>query len=360
MIAGVIVRLLYLILAQGLSWLALLARSSAAKDAEILALRHEVAVLRRGNPRPRLGWADRAVLAALSQLLPKSLRCCRIVTPVTLLRWHRRLVAAKWRRPARPGRPPISETLTALIVRLATENRTWGVVRIQGELRRLGHRVAAATIRRILRDRCIPPPSTRGDTWRTFLRAQADGLLAVDFLHVDTVTLKRLYAAFVIEHRTRRVHLLGVTSRPTGTWATQMARNLAADLDDAGCRFTHLIRDRDAKFTAAFDAVFASIGVDVVLSAPQAPRMNAIAERWICSLRRECTDRLLITGRRHLDAVLHTYIEHYNAGRSHQGHGVGLRAPDDDPTVIPAPTTADRIVRKRHLGGLLNEYQPAA
>ncbi|EWM19166.1 integrase core domain-containing protein [Kutzneria sp. 744] len=353
------VRLLYVILVQVLSWLTLLARGSASKDAEILALRHEVAVLRRINPRPRLDWADRAVLAALSSLLSKSLRGCRIVTPATFLRWHRRLVAGKWRQPKPPGRPPISDEITMMIVRLATENRTWGVVRIQGELRRLGHRIAASTIRRIVRGYRIPPPASRGDTWRTFLRAQADGLLAIDFLHVDTVKLKRLYAAFVIEHRTRRVHLLGVTDHPTGAWAAQLARNLAADLDDAGRRFTHLIRDRDATFTAAFDAAFASIGVRVVLTAPQAPRMNAIAERWICSLRRECIDRLLITGRSHLCHVLEAYVEHYNAGRSHQGHDVGLRAPDDDPNVIPLPTPVDRIKRTRRLAGLLNDYQPA-
>jgi putative transposase len=343
-----------------LSWLALFARSSASKDVEILTLRHEVALLRRNNPRPRLSWPDRAVLSALARMLPKTLRAHRIVTPGRLLRWHRRLVAARWRQPRPPGWPPISDEITALITRLAMENRTWGVVRIQGELRRLGHHVAASTIRRILRSRRIPPPSSRGDTWRTFLRAQADGLLAVDIFHIDTVALKRLYAAFVIEHRTRRVHMLGVTDHPTGAWVTQLARNLATDLDGAGRRFTHLVRDRDAKFTAAFDAVFASIGVDVVLTAPQAPRINAIAERWISSVRRECTDRILITGRRHLLDVLDAYVEHYNAGRSHQGRGVGLRAPDDDPKVIPLPTTPDRIKRRQRLGGLLNEYQPAA
>jgi pimeloyl-ACP methyl ester carboxylesterase len=230
----VAVRLLYQVLAQVLSWLALLARSSASKDAEILALRHEVPVLRRTDPRPRLDWTDRAVLAALSLLLRKTLRACRIVTPGTLLRWQRRLIARKWRQPTAPGRPPISGEITALIMRLAAENRTWGAVRIQGELRRLGHRIAASTIRRILRSRRIPPACRRGDTWRTFLRAQADGLLAVDFFHVDTVTLKRLYAAFVIEHRTRQVHLLGVTNHPTGAWATQLARTLAADLEQAG------------------------------------------------------------------------------------------------------------------------------
>ncbi|MBB2498429.1 transposase [Amycolatopsis echigonensis] len=353
-------RLVYRLLVHVLSWLALFARSSASKDVEILALRHEVAVLRRNNPRPRLSWPDRAVLAALARMLPKTLRAHRIVTPATLLRWHRRLITARWRQPKPPGRPPISDEITALIARLATENRTWGVVRIQGELRRLGHCVAASTIRRILRNRRIPPPSRRGDTWRTFLRAQADGLLAVDFFHVDTVVLKRLYAAFVIEHRTRRVHLLGVTDHPTGAWATQMARNLATDLDGAGRRFTHLIRDRDAKFTAAFDAVFASIGVDVVRTAPQTPRMNAIAERWISAVRRECTDRMLITGRRHLHHVLDTYVEHYNTGRSHQGQGVELRAPDDDPKVIPLPTPPIRITRRRRLGGLLSEYRPAA
>ncbi len=268
-------------------------------------------------------------------------------------------MAGKWRQPNSLGRPPISDEVTALIVRLATENRTWVWVRIQGELRRLGHRLAASTIRRILRSRRIPPPVSRGDTWRTFLRAQADGLLAIDFLHVDTITFKRLFAAFVIEHRTRPVHLLGVTDHPTSGWAAQLARNLVADLDDGGRRFTHLIRDRDAKFTAAFDAVFASIGIDVVLTAPQAPRMNAFAERWICSLRRECTDRLLIAGRGHLRHVLEAYVEHYNGGRSHQGRGVGLRAPDDDPNVVLLPTAADRIKRTRRLAGLLNDYQPA-
>ena len=302
-------------------------------------------MLRRTNPRPQLTWADRAVLAALSRLLPKTLRLCRIVTPATLLRWHRRLVAGRWRQPKPPGRPPISDEISALIARLAMENRTWGVVRIHGELRRLGHRVAASTIRRILRSRRIPPPSSRGDAWRTFLRAQADGLLAVDYFHVDTMALKRLYAAFVIEHRTRRVHLLGVTDHPTGAWVTQLARNLAADLERAGRRFTHLTRDRDAKFTAAFDEVFASIGFDLVRTAPQAPRMNATAERWISSVRRECTDRILITGRSHLRDVLDAYVEHYNAGRSHQARGVGLRAPDDDPNVIPLPTTPHRIKR---------------
>jgi hypothetical protein len=159
-------RLLHGILVQALSWLTLLARSSASKDAEILALRHEVAVFRRINPRPRLDWADRAVLAAVSRLLPKCLRGCRIVTPATLLRWHRRLVAGKWRQPKPPGRPPISDEVTMLIVRLAKENGTYGVVRIQGELRRLGHRIAASTIRRILRGHRIPPPSSRSDTRR--------------------------------------------------------------------------------------------------------------------------------------------------------------------------------------------------
>jgi hypothetical protein len=198
----VAVGLLYRIFVNVVSWLALLARSQASKNAEILVLRQEVAVLRRANPRPRLAWTDRAVLAALSKLLPKTLRSHRIVTPGTLLRWHRRLVANKWRQPKAPGRPPISDELVQLIVTMARENRTWGVARIQGELRRLGHRAAAATIRKILRTRQIPPPRHSDGCWRTFLRAQADALFATDFFHVDcALTLTRLYVAFVIEHR---------------------------------------------------------------------------------------------------------------------------------------------------------------
>ena len=282
------------------------------------------------------------------------------MTPGTLLRWHRRLIAKKWRQPKPPGRPPIPADVVAFIVRLAAENPRWGTIRIQGELRRLGHRVGASTIRRILRAHRIPPSSRRDDTWRTFLRSQAATILAIDFLHVDTVMLKRLYAAVVIEIGSRRSYLLGVTDHPTGEWATQMARELAADLEDAGHRFTRLIRDRDAKFTDAFDALFASIGVEILLSAPQAPRMNAYAERLIGSIRRECCDRTLIVGQRHLRRVLTEYVDHYNTGRSHQGHGKALRAPNDPANVLPMPIPPNRIRRRQRLGGLINEYQRAA
>jgi putative transposase len=355
------VALAYRLLVTVLSWLALLARSSSAKDVEIIALRHEVAVLRRSNPRPRMSWVDRAMLAALARIMPKGLLAWRIVTPGTLLRWHRRLVAAKWRQPRAPGRPPVPEELIALILRLARENSRWGVVRIQGELRRLGHRVAASTIRKILRAHRIPPPSGHDGSWRVFLRAHAATLLATDFFHVDCAfTLSRLYVGFVIELQTRRVHLLGITRHPTGQWATQLARNLAGDLEEAGCRFTYLIRDRDAKFTAAFDAVFASIGITVLPIAPQAPRMNAYAERFVRTARAECTDRLLIAGEQHLRVVLSEYIGHYNTGRSHQGKGMGLRAPDDNPDVIAFPGPGTRIQRQARLAGLINEYRRTA
>jgi putative transposase len=209
------VALAYRLLVTVLCWFALLARSSSAKDVEILALRHEVAVLRRANPRPRMSWTDRAVLAALGRIMPKGLRARRIVTPGTLLRWHRRLVAARWRQARAPGRPPVPDELVALIVRLARENSRWGVVRIQGELRWLGYRVAASTIRKILRARRIPPPSGRDGSWRVFLRTHAVTLLATDVFHVDcALTLSRLYVLVFIEHGTRRLHLAGVTARP--------------------------------------------------------------------------------------------------------------------------------------------------
>jgi len=318
-------------------------------------------VLRRTNPRPKTTWTDRALLAALARILPKLLRAHRIVTPGTLLRWHRRLIAAKWRQPKPPGRPPIPDELVALILRLARENRRWGVVRIQGELRRLGYRVAASTIRKILRSHRIPPPAHFDESWRAFLRVHASTLLATDFFHVDcAVTLTRLYVAFVIELESRRVHLLGITQHPTAAWAAQLARELAWQLDETGHRFTHLIRDRDAKFTDAFDAVFAAIGIDIIKTAPQAPRMNAYAERFVRTVRTECTDRILIAGPRHLHRVLSEYLEQYNNGRSHQGQGMRLRAPNDDPNVIVFPTPSSRIRRRTVLAGLINDYHPAA
>jgi putative transposase len=313
-----LVRLVYRSLATLLSWLALSARSSASKNAEILTLRHKVAVLRRGKLKPKIDWPDRAVLAALARILPRALRAHRIITPGTLLRWHRRMVTRKWTQPKAPGRPPLAGELAELIVKLAQDNPRWGVVRVQGELRRLGHRIGAGTIRKILRSHRIPPPAARDDGWRSFLRGHAATILAVDFFHIDcAVSLTRLYVAFVIEHGTRHVHLLGVTRFPTAAWATQLARELTAGLADAGCGFTHLLRDRDSKFTAVFDAVFTACGIEVTPTAPQAPRMNAIAERFVRTARAECADRMLIASERHSRIIMAGYIVSRSETRSH-------------------------------------------
>src|ERR671911_639441 len=211
-----------------LSWLALLARSDTAKDAEILTLRHEVAVLRRTNPRPTMSWLDRAVLSALSRLLPAPLRRIRLVTPRTLLRWHAQLITRRWTSPPRrPARPPTPPPIRTLVLRLARENPRWGYRRIQGELVGLGHTVAASTVWKILNDAGLDPaPRRAGPSWRQFLSAQAHAILAVDCAHVDTVFQRRLYILVVIEHDRRRVHLAGITAHPTGDWVTQQARNL--------------------------------------------------------------------------------------------------------------------------------------
>jgi putative transposase len=352
-------RLLYLIFIRVCGWLVLLGRSSASKNAELLVLRHEVAVLRRATPRPRLDWADRAVLAALIRHLPRRLRAHRLVTPATVLRWHRRLVTKKWTYPNRTGRPPVSAEIATLIERLATENASWGYQRIQGELLKLGHRVSASTIRRVLKALRIPPaPKRRTDTtWRQFMHSQAVTMLATDFFHVDcAVTLRRLYCLFVMEVGSRYVHILGVTTHPDGPWTTQQIRNLLMDLGDRAADFRFLVRDRAGQFTASFDAVLASAGIEAVKIPPRSPRANPYAERFVLTTRTEVTDRMLIFGERHLRVVMTEYEAHYNGRRPHRSRE--LRPPRPDHPV--ADLSQHRIKRRPVLGGLFNEYERAA
>jgi transposase InsO family protein len=352
-------RLLYLVFCRMAGWLALLTRTSGAKDLEILVLRHENAVLRRQNPTPRLDWADRAVLAALIKLLPRALTAHRLVTPATVLRWHRRLVARHWTYPHRPGRPPADPAVVALVEQMARDNPGWGYQRIQGELRGLGHRVGASTIRRILKRLRIPPAPIRHDhtTWRQFLRTQASTMLACDFFHVDcALTLKRLYVFFVIEIGSRYVHILGVTANPDGPWTTQQARNLLMDLGERADQVTFFIRDRAGQFTATFDAVLADAGITVCKIPPRSPRANSYAERFVLTARTEVTDRMLILGQRHLRRTLAEYARHYNGRRPHRA--LRLQPPRPDRPVVDL--THERIKRRPVLGGLINEYERAA
>ncbi|MGH3669545.1 MAG: integrase core domain-containing protein [Pseudonocardiaceae bacterium] len=292
-------------------FLVLVLRGDRSTQIEVLVLRHQVAVLRRQVRSTDLQHADRVLLAALSRVLPRSSWGAFLVTPATLLRWHRNVIARRWSYLHRsPGRPAIPANLRQAVLRLARENPRWGYQRIAGELLGLGHRLSPSTVRTILVHTGLPPaPRRTGPSWRQFLTAQARGILAVDFLHIDTILCKR---------------------------------------------FRFLIRDRDAKYTASFDAVFTSEGIQIVRTPIQAPRANAICERWIGILRRECTDYLLIYSERHLRQVLTEYLAHYNQHRPHRA--LDRRPPQPPPASLPA----QRFRQRRVLHGLINEYKPVA
>jgi transposase InsO family protein len=336
-------------------------RSSEYKELEIVVLRHELAVLRRQASRPVLRPADRLFLAAASRLLPRARWRSFFVTPETLLAWHRRLVARRWTYPGpRPGRPSISPEVRDIVLRLARENPRWGYRRIAGELYGLGVAISATSVRKLLTDAGLGPAGQRGGpSWREFIRSQAQSMIACDFSTVDTFALRRIYVLFFIELSTRRVHLAGMSENPDGAWTTQQARNFLFSLSERERPPQFLIRDNDRKFTRAFDTVFRAEGIRVVHTPVAAPKANAVAERFVGTVRRECLDWLLVANRRHLHRVLREFVEHYNSHRPHRA--LGLTPPEPGPSARPLETPRAAAIRRHdRLGGLIHQYAVAA
>jgi putative transposase len=352
---------IYLAVRRSLELVLLCFRSAEAKEVEILVLRHQLAVLRRQHPRPRLQPQDRALLAALSRLLPRARWSVFLVRPETLLRWHRRMVARRWTYPSTSkGRPPISDEVQQLVVRLAREIPRWGYQRIHGELLRLGWRVSASSTRRVLRTHGLDPAPRRASTsWRAFLRQQATGILACDFLTSTRSCCGGCMCCSSSNSAADGCTLPGVTAHPTGWWVAQQARNLIAVLDGQATAFRFLIRDRDTKFSRAFDDLWRSTGVEIIRTPVQAPNANAVAERWVGTVRRECLDQLLIVGCRQLARVLRVYVEHYNQRRPHRslGHIPPVASVVVEPRSGPI---LGGLHRRDLLGGLIHEYEPAA
>ena len=350
--------LMYRILYRLISSLARLAvRSGHSKDLEIIVLRHQLTVLRRQHDRPALNDQDRSLLGVIAQALPRPRRDGWLVTPDTLLRWHRRRIARHWTQPARPGRPPTAVDIRHLVIRMATDNPTWGYRRIHGEMVGLGHLLAASTVWQILNTQGIgPAPQRSAVTWTQFLRAQA--AVACDFATIDTALLRRYYLLFFIDVTSREVFLTGITTNPTGAWTTQAARNLflrhAGQLLDARA----LLRDRASQFIATFDEIFRSEGMKIFKSPTRTPVANSFAERWIGSLRRELLDRTIIWSQPQLERLVVDYIDHYNRHRPHRA----LNQKPPRPSTAPPPATSPGlpVVRSTRSNGLINEYRHAA
>ena len=335
-------------------------RSGRSKDLEIIVLRHQLQVLRRQVDRPAVNGDDRTLMGALAAALPRQLRDGWIVTPETLLRWHRERVARYWAHPPhrrRPGRPPTAVDLRQLIVRLAEENPTWGYRRVHGELVGLGHKIAQTTVWQILKDNKIDPAARRSEvTWTQFLRSQA--AVACDFFTVDTATLRRYYVLFFIHVETREVVLAGVTANPTGEWTTQAARNLFLRHSDSLERARALVRDRGSQFIDSFDEIFRTEGFKILKTPVRTPVANTFAERWIGSVRHELLDRTIIWNQRQLQRLVTDYVDHYNGHRPHRYLEQRPPTPNENPPA-QAPTKVTTL-RTTRCAGLINEYQNAA
>ena len=366
-----LLRLAYLTMTNALAMLRLLSMSHRDKDAEILALRHQITVLQRqlGSHRVQFTPYDRVFLAALLHRLPSEVlrRLRLLVRPDTVLRWHRDLVArrhAAASRPRRSGRPRTVQSIRALVLRLARENPSWGYRRIHGELLVLGIQVAASTVWEMLKDAGVDPaPERASSTWADFLHSQADALLACDFLETVTLSRARLYVFAVIEHASRRIRILDATAHPTATWVTQTAKNLVMDLEDAGCRARFMIRDRDGKFPVLFDTVLANAGIGVVLSGVRIPRMNSITERRVQTCRHELLDRTLIWNRHLLLGALREFQQFYNGHRPHQCIANArpqhpLPPPITDPGQTARLDTRNHTVQTRELHRYLRRPSP--
>ena len=357
-------RFVFLLITRMTSWLRLSRREEAWKTAEILPLRHQLAVLQRQQPRrPNLDWADRALLAILLAVIPKA-RCHGLrllVTPDTILRWRRDIIRRRWAARSirgKTGRPTTCRNSRALILRLACENPGWGYRRIHGELAGLGVTVAASTLWEILKKAGIDPaPRRTGPAWSLFLRSQAEAILACDFFTADLLDGTQAYVLAVIEHVSRGIRILGVTLHPTGEWTAQQARNLIMDLDEQTHQVTFMIRDRGPDFTAAFDTVLAGAGIRTVPCNVQTPRMNAIAERWIGGCRRELLNRTLVWNQAHLRRILREYETRHNQHRPH-------RSLDSAAPLKPLPEPVDleqyRVRRRARVSGMINEYRLVA
>jgi putative transposase len=358
-------RFVFLLVTRLVAWSRLCRREESWKDAEILLLRHQLVVLRRQpRARPKPCWADRALIAALLGVIPRARRAGlrMIVTPDTVLRWRRDIVRQRWAaksRRKRAGRPAIHRNVRSLVLRLAHENPGWGYRRIHGELAGLGIRIAPSTVWETMKKAGLDPASRRaGTTWSQFLRSQVGAILATDFFTVDLLDGTTAYVLAVIEHASRRIRILGMTPHPTGAWVTQQARNLLMDLDGTAETINFLIRDRDTKFTAAFDDVFQAAHIRILRSPVQAPRANAIMERWIGGCRRELLDRTLIWNRRHLLRVLRPYEAHHNEHRPHRS--LGQAAPLKPLPDAVVDLGAFRAHRRDLIGGVIHEYAQVA